>query len=155
MTLGGERDSVQNPFIRYATDVGWTYLNREEAEVRRGGESGLVFTDVLVAQLQVLNPGTVNRDRAEELARRVVRCLPTIQGNLDVWEHLRGLKTIFIDEENRERTVRFLDPDVPDNNVLQVTDEWSYRPSPDAAAVRFDLVLLINGIPIVMLETKS
>ena len=155
MTLGGERGSVQNPFIRYATDVGWGYLNREEAEVRRGGESGLLFIDVLVEQLQALNPGTVNRDRAEELARRVVRCLPTIQGNLDTWEHLRGLKTIFIDEEDRERSVRFLDVDVPASNVLQVTDEWSYRPSPDAEAVRFDVVLLVNGIPILMLETKS
>src|SRR5436309_10282824 len=106
MTLGGERVSVQNPFIRYATDGGWDYLNREQAEALRGGESGVIFTDVLVDQLQALNPGTVNRDRAEELARRVVRTLPTIQGNLDVWEYLRGLKTIFIDEEHRERSVR-------------------------------------------------
>jgi len=156
VTIGGERSSVQNPFIRYAVDVGWTYLSREEAERQRGGESGLIFTDVLVDQLQALNPGIVNRDRGEELARRVVRTLPTIQGNLDVWEHLRGLKTIFIDEESRERSVRFLDVDNPTmNNVLQITDEWSYRPSADAEAVRFDVVLLINGIPILMLETKS
>ena len=155
MTLGGERGSVQNPFIRYATDVGWDYLNRDQAEAQRGGESGLIFTDVLVAQLQALNPGTVNRDRAEELARRVVRTLPTLQGNHDVWEHLRGLKTIFIGEENRERSVRFLDVDDSSSNVLQVTDEWSYRPSPDAEAVRFDVVLLINGLPILMLEAKA
>lgn len=155
MTLGGERGSVQNPFIKYATDVDWSYLGREDGEVLRGGESGLIFTDVLVEQLQALNPETVNRDRAEELARRVVRALPTIQGNLDVWEHLRGLKTIFVDEENRERSVRFLDADSPINNTLQVTDEWSYRPSPDAEAVRFDVVLLINGIPTLMVETKS
>lgn len=155
MTIGAEGSSVQNPFVRYATEVGWEYLKREEAETRRGGEAGLIFTDTLVQQLMALNPGTVNRDRAEELARRVVRTLPTIRGNLDVWEHLRGVKTVFIDEDNRERSVRFLDVDKPSNNVFHVTDEWSYRPSPDTDAVRFDLVLLINGIPIIMLETKA
>jgi type I restriction enzyme, R subunit len=155
VSLGGERRAVQNPFVRYASDVGWDYLNREQAEVNRGGESGLIFTDVLIAQLQALNPDTVNRDRAEELGRRVVRILPTIQGNLDVWEHLRGIKTVFVDEDHRERSVRFLDVDEPSNNVFHVTDEWSYRPSADSEAVRFDVVLLINGIPILMLETKA
>jgi type I restriction enzyme, R subunit len=155
VTFGGERGSVQKPFIQYATDAGWVYVDRQQAEDRRGGEAGLIFTDLLVEQLQALNPDTVNRDRAEELARRIVRTLPTIQGNFDVWEHLRGLKTIFVDEENRERSVRFLDVDHPSNNVLHVTDEWSYRPSPDAEAVRFDVVLLVNGIPILMLETKA
>jgi type I restriction enzyme, R subunit len=154
MTIGSERGAVQNPFIRYAAEVGWDYLDREQAEARRGGESGLIFMDTLVSQLQVLNPAVVTRERAEELARRVVRSLPTIQGNLDVWEHLRGIKTIFVDEDHRERSVRFLDVDHPDNNVFQITDEWSYRPSAEADAVRFDLVLLINGIPILMLETK-
>ncbi|MEA2634308.1 MAG: type restriction enzyme subunit [Chloroflexota bacterium] len=155
MTPGGERESVQRPFVQYATEVGWHYLHREQAEMRRGGDAGLIFTDTLVPQLENLNPQAVNRDRAEELARRVVRSLPTIRGNLEVWEHLRGIKTVFVQEDNRERSVRFLDVDNPSNNVFQVTDEWSYRSAPDTEAVRFDVVLLINGIPIVMLETKA
>jgi type I restriction enzyme, R subunit len=153
--LGGERRSVQNPFIGYAVQAGWAYLNREQAEGQRGDESGLLFTDVLIAQLQALNPETVNIDRAEELARRIVRTLPTIKGNLDVWEHLRGIKTVFVDEDHRERSVRFLDVADPSNNQFHVTDEWSFRPSPDVEAIRFDVVLLINGIPIVMVETKA
>lgn len=155
MTLGSERRSVQDPFVKYAEALGWKYLRRDQAETLRGGEAGLIFTDILVGQLQKLNPSSVNRDRAEELARRSVRSLPTIKGNFDIWEHLRGLKTVFLEEENRERSVRFLDVDDPFHNALHVTDEWSYRPSPDADAVRFDVVLLINGIPIVMVETKA
>lgn len=155
MSLGGERRSVQNPFIRYATEVGWTYLDRAQAEARRGGETGLIFPDTLVDQLQTLNPQTVYRDRAEELSRRIVRSLPTIGGNLDVWEHLRGIKTVFVEEERRDRSVRFVDTEDLSNNAFQVTDEWSFRSSAEAEAVRFDVVLLINGIPIVMLETKS
>jgi len=37
MSLGAERTAVQNPFIRYAEEAGWTYLTPEEAlNLRRG-----------------------------------------------------------------------------------------------------------------------
>jgi len=155
VTTGSERGAVQNPFVRYADEVGWTYLTREEALVLRGDESGIVFSDILVDQLQSLNSGTVNPDRAVELAHRVVRALPNIKGNEDVWEYLRGLKKVFVEEEDRERDVRFLDVVDPSNNVFHVTDEFSFRPRPDTEAIRFDVALLINGIPVVLIETKS
>src|ERR1019366_9703922 len=78
-----------------------------------------------------------------------------IKGNEDVWEYLRGLKKVFVEEESRERDVRFLDVDDPSNNVFHVTDEFSFRPRPDAEAIRFDVALLINGIPVALIETKS
>jgi type I restriction enzyme R subunit len=155
MTTGSERGSIQDPFVRYASEVGWTYLTREQALELRGDEAGTVFTDVLVDQLQALNPNVVNRDRAVDLVHRVVRALPNIKGNEDVWEHLRGLKKVFVEEESRERDVRFLDVDDPSNNVFHVTDELSFRPRPDAEAIRFDVALLINGIPVILIETKS
>ncbi len=155
MTTGSERGAVQNPFVRYADEVGWTYLTREEALELRGDESGIVFTDILEAQLEALNPSVVDRDRAVDLAHRVVRALPNIKGNEDVWEHLRGLKKVFVEEESRERDVTFLDVDDPSNNVFHVTDEFSFRPRPEAEAIRFDVALLINGIPVVFIETKS
>jgi type I restriction enzyme R subunit len=155
MTTGSESGSVQYPFIRYAEEAGWTFIGREEALNLRGDESGIVFTDMLVDQLQALNPRKVNRDRAVDLAHRVVRALPNITGNEDVWEYLRGLKKVFVGEESREHDVRFLDLDDPSNNVFHVTDEFSFRPRPDAEAIRFDIALLINGIPVILIETKS
>ena len=141
--------------MRYAVAVGWQRLNRQEAESLRGGESGVIFIDELIGRLQKLNPSSVNRARAEELAHRIARSLPNIQGNLDVWEHLRGVRKVFVEEQKRERDVTFIDFDNPFANIFHVTDEWSYRPRPDAEAIRFDIALLINGIPIVLLETKA
>ena len=155
MTTGSERGSVQNPFVRYTSEVGWTYLTREQSLLLRGDESGIVFRDVLMEQLQVLNPGIVNPDRATELAHRIVRALPNIKGNEDVWEYLRGLKKVFVEDDSRERDVRFLDVDDPSNNVFHVTDEFSFRPRPDVEAIRFDVALLVNGIPVLLVETKS
>jgi type I restriction enzyme R subunit len=30
MPLGGEKSSVQNPFLRYAQDAGWIYLSPDD-----------------------------------------------------------------------------------------------------------------------------
>jgi type I restriction enzyme R subunit len=152
-TLGSERGAVQNPFIRYAREVGWTYLPPEEARRLRRGETGLLLHDVFVAQVIALNRGTVDPERAEDLAGRLARIPPNIEGNFQAWEYLRGLKTVFIPEERRERNVRLLDPLHPEANSFHVTDELTVQSG--SRRIRLDVALFVNGIPILAVETKS
>lgn len=153
-SLGGERGAVQAPFIRYAVDAGWTYLSPEEALNLRRGVASPVLDSVLIDQLQRLNPGVVDHLRAEEIARRLVRVRPSIEGNLDAWEFLKGLKTVFVEAERRERNVRLLDPDRVEANTFHVTDEFTFSNGvpPD---IRTDVMLFVNGVPIVVAETKA
>jgi type I restriction enzyme, R subunit len=153
-SLGAERTAVQNPLIRYAVEAGWTYLWPEEALRLRRGESGPVLHDILVQQLQRLNPDVVDHRLAEDLVSRLVRVRPSIEGNLQAWEFLKGLKTVFVAAERRERNVRLLDPDNPDANTFQVTDEFTFT-NGVARPIRADVVLLVNGIPIIIVETKA
>ena len=80
--LGAERTAVQNPLVRYAEAAGWEYLPPEEVLRLRRGESGLVLHEVLVQQLQRLNPGVVDHRLAEDVVARLVRLQPSIEGNL-------------------------------------------------------------------------
>ncbi|MDD5645667.1 MAG: HsdR family type I site-specific deoxyribonuclease [Candidatus Bipolaricaulis sp.] len=153
MTLGGERKAVQNPLIRYATEVGWTYVGPDEALRLRRGREGTVFYDVLVAQLQRLNPGTVDGRAAGEIISRLVHVRPHIEGNLQAWEFLNGLRAVFVEAERRERNVRFLDTQSMENNAFHVTDEFSFTNG--THTIRPDVVFLINGIPILIVETKA
>lgn len=153
MPFGGERDAVQSPLIRYAVEAGWTYLPPEESLRLRRGEAGILLHDVLVQQLQRLNPGVVDLIKAEEVAERLVRVLPNIEGNLQAWEWLKGLKTVFIETERRERNVRLLDPDAPEANVFHVTAELRFTNG--VKAIRPDVVFFINGIPVIVVETKA
>lgn len=50
----GEKGAVQNPFLRYAQEAGWTYLSIGQAPAR---DTSPVLDSVLVRQLQCLNPG--------------------------------------------------------------------------------------------------
>ena len=153
MALGGERGAVQSPLVRYATQAGWTYLPPEEALRLRRGEAGVVFHDVLVQQLQRLNPGVVDAQKAEEIIRRLLLAQPSIEGNLQAWEFIKGLKTIFVEAERRERNVRFLDPANVEANTFHVTDEFYF--SGGVKPIRPDVVFLVNGVPILIVETKA
>ena len=151
--LGNERLAVQNPLLRYAEQAGWTYLPRDEALRLRRGETGLVLHQVLVEQLQRLNPGVVDLARAEEIVRRLSRVPPTVEGNLDAWEYLRGLKTVFVDADKQERNVHLLDPANGSANTFHVTEELTFTNG--TYRIRPDLVFLLNGIPVIVVEAKA
>ena len=74
MTLSSERGVVQNPLIRYATEAGWTYLPPDETLRLRRGKDNPILHQVLVEQLQRLNPGVVDLRKAEE--SRLARAYP-------------------------------------------------------------------------------
>ena len=152
-TLRSERYTVQNPLIRYATEVGWTYVSSDEAMRLRRGESGPLLWDVFTAKLQQLNPGLVDHLKADEIARRFVRLPPSIEGNLQAWEFLKGLRSAFIEEECRERNIRLLDFDDVHCNTFHVTDEFSFTNG--THRIRLDVAFLVNGVPLIPIETKS
>ncbi|MDO8568841.1 MAG: HsdR family type I site-specific deoxyribonuclease, partial [Dehalococcoidales bacterium] len=79
--------------------------------------------------------------------------LPSIEGNLQAWEYLKGLKTVFVETEKRERNLRLLDFNDPSRNTFHVTDEFSFTNG--VHTVRADVAFLINGIPVIMIETKA
>lgn len=147
-----ERGSVQNPFIRYAQDVGWTYLAPEDALQLRGGADHALLRSVFVEKVQQLNPH-VDVTRAEALARRVETVAPRIEGNLDAWEYLAGLKTVFVPDEKRERDVCLLDALDWERNAYHVTDELRFTNG--THKIRPDVVFFVNGIPVLVVETKA
>lgn len=152
-TMPGERAGVQNPLIAYSVEAGWDYLSPGEALRLRRGEDGLTLYEIAVSQLQKLNPAVVDLNRALELIKRIDQVPPTIEGNLQVWEHLRGLRTVYLPEEKRERNVRLIDPDQPERNTFHVTEELVFTNG--KYRIRADVAFFINGFPVLIVETKS
>lgn len=153
MKLGSERGIVQNPLIRYATEVGWTYLPPDETLRLRRGETSPILWNVFIEKVQELNPGKVDHLKAEEVAKQLVRVAPTIEGNLQAWEFLKGLKTVFVETERRERNARLIDTENARRNVFHVTNEFAFTNG--VYTIRPDVVFLVNGIPVILIETKA
>ncbi|ABQ91061.1 type I restriction endonuclease subunit R [Roseiflexus sp. RS-1] len=154
MTLSSERRVVQISLIRYAEEARWEYLSPGDALSRRGGLSQPFLRDVLMAKLQELNPGVItSAEQADDVIARLVRLRPDIEGNREAWEYLKGLKTVFVQAERRERNLRLLDPQQVEANTFHVTDEFRFHIGPHK--IRADVVFLVNGIPVILVETKA
>ncbi|ACL24705.1 type I restriction endonuclease subunit R [Chloroflexus aggregans] len=154
MTLASERHTVQNPLIHYAVEAGWEYLSPDDALRLRGGEEKPFLHAVLVESIQRLNPGVVTEAaQAEEIVRSLLTLRADIEGNREAWEYLKGLKTVFVPAERRERNLALLDPERPEANRFHVTDEFTFQSG--ARRIRADVVFLVNGIPVIVIETKA
>jgi type I restriction enzyme R subunit len=145
-----EQKSVQERIIKYATQIGWKYIIREESNARRGDELNFknkpYYQDLLLAKLGEFNPWLPDNYRLPNPA-------PRIEGNLQMLLALRGQTTAYDEKEKRERNVVFIDFEHPENNVFEVTDEFTFSNS--RYTNRQDIVFLINGIPVIDLECKN
>jgi type I restriction enzyme, R subunit len=148
-----ERSAVQNPMLKYAEEIGWEYVRADDALSFRSGDKGLYFRGILEAQLVRLNPVIVDISRTGDILRRLNLLKPTIDGNREAHAWLRGEQSVFVPEENRERNIRLIDFEHPENNLYHVTDEWWQKST--VFRNRADVVFLINGIPVALAETKD
>ena len=149
-----ERSAVQEPMLKYADEIGWQPVSPSEAmQMRDSNTTALYFADVLKAQLLKLNKGIVDDSNCDDVIRRLGLLNATLEGNQNALSWLRGEKSTFVPIENRERNVTLIDFENPDNNLFHVTDEWEQQNA--AQRNRSDVVFLINGIPVAIVEAKN
>lgn len=152
--LASEADTVQLPLVRHAEAVGWTFVPPADALRKRGGEAGLFFYDELEDALLRLNPGLVGCEQVQAVVGRMEGVRPTIEGNREILRWLRGEHTLHDEAEHRERNVVVVDFTNPDRNRYHVTIEWTSR-LPGRKGNRADVVFLVNGVPVAVVENKN
>ena len=162
MPTPGEHKTVQARILEYAEAIGWTIVSREEAEQRRGFDPdvppadraknrSLFFDDLLDAKVREFNPRYAEAEGA--LLGQFRHLHTDIYGNREFVEHLRNRGKFFDHEEKRERDLILIDYDDPARNVYEVTEEWAFHNG--HYGTREDVVFLINGIPVLVIECKN
>ncbi len=148
-----EEKAVQEPMIKYAHQIGWEILDAEEAENQRNGITGLFLNSTLRDRIHRLNPGIQSDEEVDSVIRQFQLLKPTIEGNKDFLEFIRGERTYFDQEEQRERNLTLIDFEHPENNFYQVVKELVY--SNGTYKNRADVIFFINGIPVIIVENKN
>lgn len=162
MPTPGEHKTVQARILEYAEAIGWTIVSREEAEQRRGFDPelptaerakgrSLFFDELLDAKVRTFNPRYAEAEGA--LLGQFRHLHTDIYGNREFVEHLRNRGKFFDHEEKRERDLILIDYDDPARNVYEVTEEWAFHNG--HYGTREDVVFLINGIPVLVIECKN
>ncbi|MGH9427634.1 MAG: type I restriction endonuclease, partial [Terriglobia bacterium] len=163
MPVTGEHKTVQARILQYAQEIGWTLVLRAEAEQRRGFDASmnqpserarhasLFFDDLLYQKLREFNPLYAQAPGA--LVGQLRRLQASIHGNREFLLYLRNGGKFFHAEENRERDLILIDYAEPSRNVYEVTEEFYWHNG--RFGNREDVVFLINGIPVVVVECKN
>lgn len=173
MPRPGEHKTVQARILEYAGAIGWDYVSRADAERRRGFDSeggtpaeqaaraSLYFDDTLYRKVREFNPQY--DEAAGALVGQLRRLQGNIYGNREFLSYLRNAGKFFCATENRELDLTLIDYGDLDvdpvaeperlRNVYEVTEEYYIHNGQHGN--REDVVFLVNGIPVLVIECKN
>jgi len=158
-----EHKSVQQRILDYAVEIGWSFVSQSESEKRRkfstesispkekAKDASLYYQDVLFSKIKEFNPdyeGTV-----EDIIRKFTFLRPDVYGNRDFLNYLREQQKYYHTKDKREYDLKLIDYTDYSKNNLEVTEEFYYYNG--KFANREDIVFLINGIPVLVIECKN
>lgn len=152
-----ESNTVEQMILDACQGLGWQFvpgpqLPRQAADVFVESQ----LRDALIR----LNPEIAAQpDRADEVIYKL-RAIPLavqndglVRSNEALAEWMRNDKTMPFGDRGEHTTVRLIDFEHPENNELIVCNQWTYKVG--QLEKRFDIVLLINGLPVVIGEAKT
>ncbi|WP_417473306.1 type I restriction endonuclease subunit R [Luteimonas mephitis] len=170
--MGWELEDVEKPFVAQLQALGWTHVEGSPDNPAITGRTSFVEViqeGALRERLRALNPGPdgqpwLDDARLSEALAAITR-LGThklMEANQKATELL--IKGLTVDglpgwDGGRGQTIRYIDWGTPANNRFTVINQYRVDCPPGfnsgKAFIVPDLVLLVNGIPLVVVECKS
>lgn len=170
--MGWELQDVEMPFVAQLQGLGWSHIAGsldDPAVTGRASFAEVIQESVLRERLRALNPGPdsapwLDDARLAEAVAAITR-LGThklMEANEKATELLvKGLTVEGLPgwDGGRGQTIRYIDWDAPANNRFTVVNQYRVDCPPGFSAAKAfivpDLVLLVNGLPLVVVECKS
>ena len=161
-----EVNHAEAPARQLLERLGWTYVPRDALAAERGDEREVLLKGRLRRALTRLNEW-MTEAQAQRVVFELEHVEPTgMARNQRVHEYLTYGMPLSVDVPGggHPRTVRFFDFDHPEHglNEFVVTTQFRVRrgnergdSEDDERVVKPDLVLFVNGVPLVVMEAKS
>ena len=145
-------DNYENSVIQLFTEMGYRYLYGPEVE--RDYRSPLYDAE-LEESVRRINKG-ISEDAIQDALFRLrnIEIGELAQKNEVFMDYLQnGIAARYYENgEERSEIVRLIDYDKPQNNSFIVANQWTYIENSNK---RPDVILFINGLPLVLIELKS
>jgi type I restriction enzyme R subunit len=157
----------QIPALQLLIKLGYTYLSPEEAMAQRGGKTSAVLLEgILEERLRAINrirykgQSHAFSDSNLQTGIQALKEVPLQEGLLTANEGIYQLLTLgkameqSIEGDKKSYTLQYIDWKQPKNNAFHVTEEYSVQRAGSHEHYRPDIVLFVNGIPLVVIECK-
>jgi type I restriction enzyme R subunit len=158
--------SSQLPALQLLIQMGWTYLPPTEALHLRGGRTkNVVLTGILDPWLRANNHIAYKGEKhpfsdnniSQAIAKLVDEPFQSLIPTNQTLSELLTLGTSLtqtIRGDRKSYSLDYIDWQHPERNVYHVTDEFSVEMAGSHSTRRPDIVLFVNGIPLVVIECK-
>lgn len=162
--LGNELTLVEIPAVEYLTSLGYDYIDGDKLTAEYGERDSLsevILSKRMKTSLQKLNPW-ISDDNVNKVIRRISRAGSLGTGLLEInekiYDYIVSLQFTVdqvIDGRKETKTVKLIefDKDKIDDNEFLVARQFVVKGPQET--IRPDIVIFINGMPIVVLECKS
>lgn len=143
-----EQYTVENHVIKFLEEkLGYEYIKPQEFAKLREFENEYIITPLLLEVVKKIN------DIDEDEAISVVREVKKIDNNEAFLLMLRGGVNLKDQKTGKMRDYYVVDFDTPDNNQFVVTNQFYFEGNSEN--IRPDVMLFLNGLPLVDIEAKS
>lgn len=164
-TIFNERPESQDRALKVIEKLGYTIISRSEAEKKRGSRKNVMFTEELQDFLskQTYWVGAERRFFSGGAKAKAMRAVDQnsaaglYASNKEIYELIcsgKSLEEDLPDGTRQSFDINYIDFDTPENNIFQVTDEFEVE-RPNGKFARPDIVVLVNGLPLVVIECKK
>ena len=153
-----EANTIQEYILKILQNMDWEYIPPESIQRK---ETDILLEETLKQKLQDLNPEIKEQpERADEVIYKLGKVIHStqdglIKANEEFSKWLKGDKTMRFGQNNQDVSIKLVDFDNLQNNSFQITKEYSIKSSSTGETKRPDIILFVNGIPLVDIETKS
>ncbi|MGC9115916.1 MAG: type I restriction endonuclease subunit R [Fervidicoccaceae archaeon] len=150
-----EKGTVEDFIIQELQKLGWKYVEPEEMKLKRKGdlEEPLVIEDLRNA-LRKVNGKIEFTDADLDFILVSLRTIPAnLEGIRRFLDIFRNGLVVPLQKEGEERVIRLIDLENIENNEFVVTNQFKVEGL--KGTIRADVVLLVNGIPLVVIECKN
>ncbi|MEM3490072.1 MAG: HsdR family type I site-specific deoxyribonuclease, partial [Nitrososphaerota archaeon] len=150
-----EKGTVEDFIIQELQRLGWKYVTPEEMRLKRKGYlDEPIVTDELRTSLKRVNPSVELTDADLGFIATSLRTIPaSLEGIRRFLDIFRNGLVVPLQKEGKERVIRLVDLQNYENNEFIVTNQFRLEAS--KGSIRADIVLLVNGIPLVLIECKN
>jgi type I restriction enzyme, R subunit len=158
-----ERNHVEKPLLDQLAGLGWQVIDldgkQHPRDTFRENFTEVVMLPVLREQLRTINPWLAD-DQVEEVVKQITASWPTtnlIQNNRHAFNLLLENTSVSENRTTGEKspTVRLIDFRHRDNNRFIAVCQFKVRILGTEYHIIPDIVLFLNGLPVVVVECKS
>jgi len=150
-----EKGTVEDFIIQELQKLEWKYVSPEEMKLKRKGdfEEPLVVEELRGA-LKRINSDVKLTDADLDFIVVSLRTIPAnVEGIRRFLDVFRNGLVVPLEKEGREEVIRIVDLKNVDVNEFMVTRQLTVEGS--KGEFRADIVLFVNGIPLVLIECKN